>query len=345
MTKTKKIMLTCKECGFKAENLEPHIRTVHNLELYIQKHDAKVEDIVGSHLLDSTDIEGVNIRGSKLPIANRTENVPAQEYYNFPTDTNLIINDINKRKNVMLTGHTGCGKTSLVKQLAARSKNGFLRVNLNGQTTISDFIGFWTVKGGETVWIDGSLPHAMRNGLWLVLDEIDFAEAPILSVLNSVLEKNGALFLKEKGHEMVVPHENFRIFATANSVGAMSDFRGLYQGTNLLNEAFLDRWQVYFIDYLSEKEEIDVLVNVVPRMSEQMAKYIVKAGSLIRESFKNEEISATFSLRRMIDYADKMIEIKDHFKAAESTILSKVSPQDAAVIRAVLQRTLGGPST
>ena len=151
----------------------------------------------------------------------------------------------------MLIGHTGAGKTSLIEQVAARAQHGVVRSNMNGQTTVGDFVGFWTVKGGETMWVDGVLPTAMREGLWLIVDEIDFAEPSILAALTAVLEPHGRLTLKEKGNEVVAPHPAFRLFATANAVGAMSQFRHLYQGANLMNEAFLDRWRVYLLDYLS----------------------------------------------------------------------------------------------
>ncbi len=98
------------------------------------------------------------------------------------------------------------------------------------------------MKGGETVWVDGVLPVAMRAGHWLIIDEIDFVEPAIIAVLTAVLEPGGRLLLKEKGDEIVTPHPAFRLFATANAAGAMSVYRHLYQGANLLNEAFLDRW-------------------------------------------------------------------------------------------------------
>ena len=113
----------------------------------------------------------------------------------------------------------------------------------------------------------------MREGLWLIIDELDFAEPSILAVLTAVLEPNGRLLLKEKGNEIVAAHPSFRLFATANAVGAMSQFRHLYQGANLMNEAFLDRWRVYLLDYLSPDEEAEVLMRTLaPRMSRPMAE-------------------------------------------------------------------------
>src|SRR6202042_134 len=139
--------------------------------------------------------------------------------YLFAERFNDIIADIVENRRVMLIGHTGAGKTSLIEQVAARAQHGVVRSNMNGQTTVSDFVGFWTVKGGETMWVDGVLPTAMREGLWLIIDELDFAEPSILAVLTAVLEPNGRLLLKEKGNEIVAAHPSFRLFATANAVG------------------------------------------------------------------------------------------------------------------------------
>lgn len=118
--------------------------------------------------------------------------------YLFSERFNDIVEDIVENRRVMLIGHTGAGKTSLIEQVAARSRHGVLRSNMNGQTTVGDFVGFWTVKGGETLWVDGVLPTAMREGLWLIVDEIDFAEPSILAALTAVLEPHGRLVLKEK---------------------------------------------------------------------------------------------------------------------------------------------------
>lgn len=258
--------------------------------------------------------------------------------YLFSPRFDDIVFDILENKRVMLIGHTGAGKTSFIEQVAARARYGVLRSNMNGQTTAGDFVGFWTVKGGETIWVDGVLPTAMREGLWLIVDEIDFAEPSILAALTAVLEPQGRLVLKEKGHEIVEPHPDFRLFATANAVGAMSRFRHLYQGANLMNEAFLDRWRVYRIDYLTPEEEADVLVRTLaPYMTRSLADTLAGIAAECRAAFLREDLSSAFSTRRLIDWAELMLRTGDPERAAEPAIYAKVAPEDAAFIRAIVR--------
>jgi cobaltochelatase CobS len=264
---------------------------------------------------------------------------PVNPAYLFPERFDEIIEDIVENRRIMLIGHTGSGKTSLIEQVAARAHYGVIRSNMNGQTTIGDFVGFWTVKGGETVWVDGVLPVAMRTGAWLIIDEIDFAEPAILAVLTAVLETSGRLMLKEKGNEIVAPHPNFRLFATANAVGAMSQFRHLYQGSNLMNEAFLDRWRVYLIDYLSPQEEAQVLMQTLaPAITMPMAHTLATIAADCRAAFAREDLASAFSTRRLLDWAQLMVRTGDPERAAEPTIYAKVSPADAALIRSVIRQ-------
>ncbi|SKD04594.1 CbbQ/NirQ/NorQ C-terminal [Burkholderia sp. CF099] len=273
-------------------------------------------------------------RGSGGPLVPATN--PA---YLFPDRVADILQDIVENRRVMLIGHTGAGKTSLIEQVAAQTAHGVLRSNMNGQTTVGDFVGFWTVKGGETLWIDGVLPTAMREGLWLIVDEIDFAEPTILAVLTAVLEPNGRLLLKEKGNEIVTPHPSFRLFATANAVGAMSQFRHLYQGANLMNEAFLDRWRVYLLDYLSPEEEADVLQRTLgPRMTRTMAETLAAIAADCRAAFAREDLSSAFSTRRLLDWAELMMRNGDPELAAMPAIYSKVTPEDATLIRNIIRQ-------
>jgi cobaltochelatase CobS len=283
--------------------------------------------------------QGVEIGGVTLAAGAGGALVPAlNAAYLFSERTSDILQDIVENRRVMLIGHTGAGKTSLIEQIAARSRQGVLRANMNGQTTVGDFVGFWSVKGGETLWVDGVLPTAMREGLWLIVDEIDFAEPSILAVLTAVLEPGGRLLLKEKGNEIVAAHPSFRLFATANAVGAMSQFRHLYQGANLMNEAFLDRWRVYLVAYLSQQEEADVLeTTLAPRLTRAMAETLAAIAADCRAAFEREDLASAFSTRRLIDWAELMLRSGDPERAAMSAIYAKVSPEDAGLIRSIIR--------
>ena len=345
----------CKECGFKSwTSIVVHIETEHAslaenapasyegnvLALYLSKHNAR-----GSDLCRMSEDDVIRIANVEMPRGPGGLGVPKiNPAHHFGGNVREIVADILENRRVLLTGHTGSGKTSMIQQIAARSNYPVVRVNLNGQMPVSDFVGMWTVRGGEMVWCDGILPAAMRSGAWLILDEIDFAEPSILSVLNGVLERDGFLTIQEKGGEKVIPHENFRIFATANSVGCMASFRHLYQGTDVMNEAFIDRWRVYFVDYLPAVEETKILMAATG-LSKSLCEKVVKVAGAIRESFSKEEVQCTFSLRRMIDWCEIMRRqgkngVTNPVISAEAAILNKISPEDSEVVKGIIYRVV-----
>lgn len=281
--------------------------------------------------------------------------------YCMPAIADDIAQDIDENRPVLLTGHTGTGKSSMIEQIAAKMKGGkgqqHVRVNANGQISIGDFVGMYIVKDGATEWIDGVLPLCVRNGYWLTIEELDFAEAPILAVTNTLLERNvfkrtlGKLTLKEHGHEIIEPHPDFRLFATANTAGRMSEFRSLYQGTNILNEAFLDRWRVYHVDYLPKDAEVKVLMGTIPDMDQGGAEALVEFADELRDAFKNETLQSPFSTRRLIDFAEMLCRKKEQkagsemqmiLDAAEVCIISKVQGADGEAIKAMIQQKFGG---
>lgn len=269
------------------------------------------------------------------------------EAYHFQPITEEVCHDLAKKKPILLIGHTGTGKTSMAEQIASRLGQPTIRANMNGQTTISDFVGFWGVKGSETYWVDGVLPFAMKNGFWLIVDELDFADAPILSVLNAVLERNGKLVLKEKGHEVIIPHPSFRLVATANACGRMAEYRSLYQGTNIMNEAFMDRFKCYIVDYMPEALEKKVIKASYPELSEGLCSKLVDTANSVRKAFLQETVQCTFSTRRLLDWAEAIVHFQDKkakkpvAKAAESTIFSKISKEDAAALEGFMKRLIG----
>lgn len=275
--------------------------------------------------------------------------------YKLPKD--LVMNvgaDLAEKRPVLLTGHQGTGKSSLFMQLAARYSSPMVRSNLNNQTTIADFVGYMSVQNGSMSWIDGVLPYAMRHGCWLLLDEIDFADAGLLSIINAVTEKDGFLTLKEHGTEIVHPHKDFKIMATANTVGVMEDFRHLYQGSTPMNRALISRFRVYEVKYPSAAEEVEILVSTVPECSRKSAAALVQLANHIRTAFNNETLDNTFSMRDLIDFVEMLTRLQKRqkllpadeklspsellAKTAEYSIYPKIPRRDAKVIEALVSK-------
>lgn len=271
--------------------------------------------------------------------------IPQPSDYRFQPFIQDVIDCIHAGENIILTGGTGVGKTTHIVQLAARINQPLLRVNFNGETRMSDLIGKMTVINGETVWMDGILPTAMRRGYWLLLDEIDFADSAVLSLLHPVLEQNPMLTLKENSGEIIKPHPNFRVFGTANSIGAMSDRAGAYAGTNTLNEAFLDRWQVIMVDNLPEKEEIKVVRGEAPGLNASVAKKMVAFANMARrQDFGDSSVmygGDNFSTRKVLAWAKKAALHRDPIVGAKKSWLDKMPQSDQDAMMRILVTHFG----
>lgn len=350
--------MKCKLCNYESKNLYKHIVAEHGgieaAKAYKAEHglDSIIHpSLQEKHLGEKMKILGIEIATRKVKPELASYVPELIDSYHFQDFAEDLAMDLTEEKAVptMLTGHCGCGKSSVYAQIAARIGQPCLRVNLNNQTSISDFVGLWTVKAGETIWVDGALPWAMKNGVWLIVDEIDFAEPAILSVLNAVLEVGGTLVLKEKGDEVVHAHKNFRICATANTAGQMSEFRHIYQGTNVLNDAFMDRWRVYLVDYMSPDAETKVLVGTIKGMTEKIASRMVQIANDCRKSFVEEDLQSQFSTRRLLDWGHLLVRYVAKYKAdapikaAQASIFSKVSKEDRVAIEGIIQRVLKTP--
>ncbi len=271
--------------------------------------------------------------------------IPQAQEYRFQPFIKDVIDSIHANENILLTGGTGVGKTTHVVQLASRINQPLLRINFNGETRMSDLIGKMTVLNGETIWVDGVLPTAMRRGYWLLLDEIDFADPAVLSLLHPVLEQNPMLTLKENGGEIIKPHPSFRMFGTANSIGAMSDRAGAYGGTNTMNEAFLDRWQVLLVDNLPAKEELKVVRNEAPGLSSSIAKKMVSFANMARhQDFGDASVTYggdNFSTRKILAWAKKAALHRDPIVGAKKSWLDKMPQSDQDSMMRILMTHFG----
>ena len=268
----------------------------------------------------------------------------SKEGYRFQPFLAHVIDSINSNQSVLLSGGTGVGKTTHISQLASQINQPLLRINFNGETRMSDLIGKNQVIAGATVWCDGVLPMAMRNGYWLLLDELDFADPAVLSLLHPVIEDQPMLVLKENQGEVVKPHPNFRLFATANSIGAMQERASSYSGTNQMNEAFLDRWQVLLVDNLPEKEELKVIKSEVPGIKTRWAKKIVQFANQARNKKleENYEFSGdNFSTRKVLSWAKKTALLRSPIEGAKLSWLDKMNFSEQEVIIRILETHFG----
>ena len=194
-----------------------------------------------------------------------------------------------------ITGLSGNGKTLSVEQAAADLNRELIRVNITIETDEDDLIGGFRLVDGSTVWHNGPVIEALERGAVLLLDEIDLASNKILC-LQSILEGKG-VFLKKIG-KYVNPSAGFTVIATANTKGKGSD-DGRFVGTNVLNEAFLERFPVTFEqDYPSAAIETKILSNVGCDL--QFAENLVKWAGVIRKTFFDGGVDEVITTRRLV---------------------------------------------
>ena len=193
-----------------------------------------------------------------------------------------------------------------------------VRVNITIETDEDDLIGGFRLVNGETVWHNGPVIEALERGAILLLDEIDLASNKILC-LQSVLEGNG-VFLKKIGR-FVRPTAGFNVFATANTKGKGSD-DGRFIGTNVLNEAFLERFPVTFEqDYPSPKTELKILENAMTEVGvkgeSEFCKRLVDWADIIRKTFFDGGVEEIISTRRLVHVVRAYGIFKNKAKAIE----------------------------
>jgi len=198
-----------------------------------------------------------------------------------------------------ITGLSGNGKTVSVEQACAQLKRELIRVNITIETDEDDLIGGFRLVDGNTSWHNGPVIEAIERGAVLLLDEIDLASNKILC-LQSVLEGKG-VFLKKIG-KYVRPSPGFNVFATANTKGKGSD-DGRFIGTNVLNEAFLERFPVTLEqEYPTAKVEVEILSRLSKQLDcydESFCKHLVDWANIIRKTFYDGAIDEVVSTRRL----------------------------------------------
>ena len=252
-----------------------------------------------------------------------------------PTEQNLVpdkddtfvkfgnFNDIKKIIQsrifypAFITGLSGNGKTLSVEQACSQLKRELIRVNITVETDEDDLIGGFRLVNGETAWHNGPVIEALERGAILLLDEIDLASNKILC-LQSVLEGKG-VFLKKIGR-FVKPTVGFNVIATANTKGKGSE-DGRFIGTNVLNEAFLERFPVTFEQsYPSTAIEVKILEGVASQLSvsdSEFCKRLADWGDIIRKTFYDGGIDEIISTRRLVHIIRAYAIFQDKAKAIQ----------------------------
>jgi len=216
-----------------------------------------------------------------------------------------------------ITGLSGNGKTFCVEQVCAQLKRELIRVNITIETDEDDLIGGFRLINGETVWHNGPVIEALERGAVLLLDEVDLASNKILC-LQSILEGKG-VFLKKIGR-FVKPAAGFTVVATANTKGKGSD-DGRFIGTNVLNEAFLERFPVTFEQsYPAPATEQKILEGIALDLGVEdrdFCKRLVDWADIIRKTFYDGGIEEIISTRRLVHIVRAYSIFQDKAKAIQ----------------------------
>jgi len=248
-------------------------------------------------------VKGFEEKSDRVPDIDKT--------YKFDPDTTLaILAGFSHNRRVMIQGYHGTGKSTHIEQVAARLKWPAVRVNLDSHISRIDLIGKDAIKLRDGVQItefhEGILPWALRNPVAIVFDEYDAGRADVMFVIQRVLEHDGKLTLMDQ-NEIIQPNPNFRLFATANTVG-LGDTTGLYHGTQQINQAQMDRWSlVATLNYLSVDAETAIVLAKAPNYNtdagRKTVKQMVTVADLTRTAFMNGELSTVMSPRTVIAWA------------------------------------------
>ena len=221
---------------------------------------------------------------------------------------------------IFITGLSGNGKPMNVQQACASSKRECIRVNITIETDEDDLLGGYRLQDGQTVWQNGPVIEAMERGAILLLDEIDLASNKIMC-LQPILEGNG-VFIK-KINKFVKPAPGFNVIATANTKGQGSE-DGKFIGTNILNEAFLERFPITIEQsYPSNKNEIKMLENVMTQkgltkdIDKKFADNLITWADIIRKTFYEGGVDEIISTRRLVHIVDAYAIFKDKMKSIQ----------------------------
>ncbi len=303
------------------------------------------------HKISVKDVFGFDSKMVVHGYAERAENVPdVDPDYLFNKETTLsILAGFEHNRRVMVTGYHGTGKSTHIEQVAARLNWPCVRINLDSHISRIDLIGKDAIvlKDGKqiTEFREGILPWAYQHNVALVFDEYDAGRPDVMFVIQRILESSGKLTLLDQSR-VIRPHESFRLFATANTVG-LGDTTGLYHGTQQINQAQMDRWSIVTaLNYLPHADECRIVLSKNKKFANEKGLKIianmVRVADLTRNAFIQGDLSTVMSPRTVITWAQNAsIFDNDIGLSFRLTFLNKCDELERPIVAEFYQRCFG----
>jgi cobaltochelatase CobS len=282
--------------------------------------------------------------------SEETIHVPAlDESYRFDTDTTLaILAGFAHNRRVMIQGYHGTGKSTHIEQVAARLNWPCIRINLDSHISRIDLIGKDAIVLRDGVQVtefrEGLLPWTLQHPCALVFDEYDAGRPDVMFVIQRVLEADSKLTLLDQ-NKVIRPHPSFRLFSTANTVG-LGDTTGLYHGTQQINQAQMDRWNIVTtLNYLPHEQEVDIVTAKCPEYDNaegrEKISAMVATAELTRNGFVAGDISTVMSPRTVITWAENARIFESIPLAFQVTFLNKCDEVERPTVAEYYQRCFG----
>ena len=295
---------------------------------------------------EPVDVEAIFGFESELSVrrfVERSEWVPEIDpAYRFDPEVTLaILAGFAHNRRVLVQGAHGTGKSTHIEQVAARLNWPAVRVNLDGHISRMDLIGRDTIVVREgvqvTEFVEGMLPWAIQNPVALIFDEFDAGRPDVMFVIQRVLEKDGRLTLLDQ-NRVITPHPSSRLFATANTVG-LGNLTGLYHGTQVLNQAQIDRFNVVAtLNYLSPAVERDIVLAHVPDAAPDIVDRMVAVAGLTRDGFAAGDLSTVMSPRTVISWAENAAIFGDPAVSFRLAFVNKCDEAEQSIVAEYFQR-------
>ncbi|SIQ70472.1 AAA family ATPase [Aquipseudomonas alcaligenes] len=286
--------------------------------------------------------------GCQLPwsvpaFAQASDHVPVVDPA-FQFDPNVcraILLGFAHGRRVYLYGPHGSGKSTHIEQVAARLNWPCLRINLDGHVSRADLIGrdMLVVRDGKQVteFVPGLLVWALQRPMALVLDEYDAGRPEVMFVIQRLLEADGRLTLLDQ-NQVITPHPAFRLFATGNTAGS-GDSAGLYAGTQVLNQAQLDRWNVMLeLGYPGKEQEARIIHARLPTLTQEQVRGMLEMAWLCRQAHEQGELSSLLSLRTLLAWGENLVLLEDMAQAFSLSFLNRCDVAERPLVAELYQR-------